>query len=82
MKSEYSQLLAGRINLLCQKRGGISISELSEMSGLRQSTISSIVNAGSNNPKIQTLHKIATGFGMTLAEFLDFDELNAYSFDD
>jgi len=29
-----------------------------------------------------TLHKIALAFGMTLSEFLDFDELNNYSFDE
>lgn len=34
------------------------------------------------NPKVETLHKIALAFNMTLAEFLDFDELNDYAFDD
>ena len=34
------------------------------------------------NPKAKTLHKIANAFNMTLAEFLDFDELNSYSFDE
>ena len=34
------------------------------------------------NPRIKTLHKIAIAFNMTLAEFLDFPELNAYSFED
>jgi len=34
------------------------------------------------NPKIRTLHKIASAFGMTLAEFLDYRELNEYSFED
>ena len=29
-----------------------------------------------------TLHKVANTFGMTLAEFLDFEELNAFSFDE
>ena len=28
------------------------------------------------------LHKIALAFNMTLSEFLDFKELNAYSFED
>ena len=28
------------------------------------------------------MHKIANAFNMTLAEFLDFDELNEYSFED
>lgn len=30
----------------------------------------------------KTLHKIALAFNMTLAEFLDFEELNEYSFED
>lgn len=34
------------------------------------------------NPGIISIHKIANAFNMTLAEFLDFDELNDYSFDD
>jgi len=28
------------------------------------------------------MHKIAIAFNMTLAEFLDFPDLNNYSFDD
>ena len=34
------------------------------------------------NPRVMTLHKLALAFNMTLAEFLDFPELNDYSFDD
>ena len=34
------------------------------------------------NPRVKTLHKIALAFNMTLAEFLDFEELNEHSFDD
>ncbi|CAN3971881.1 hypothetical protein BCGKFG_BCGKFG_01790, partial [Dysosmobacter welbionis] len=30
----------------------------------------------------RTMHKIAIAFNMTLAEFLDFPDLNNYSFDD
>ena len=33
-------------------------------------------------PRVKTLHKLAIAFNMTLAEFLDFDELNDYSFED
>lgn len=36
----------------------------------------------SKNPKIYTLHKIATAFGMTLCEFLDYPELNEYDLDE
>ena len=40
------------------------------------------VSANIGHPRVKTLHKIALAFNMTLAEFLDFDELNAYSFED
>lgn len=50
------------------------------MCGLNQSTIDNIVRGVTRNPRIQTLHHIAIGLNMTLAEFLDFEELNEYSF--
>lgn len=81
MKSDYSKIILNRIHLLCRERG-ITINKLADMSGLRQSTINNLVRGTSINPKIRTLHKIATAFNMTLAEFLDYPELNNYSFDD
>ena len=52
------------------------------MSNMRQLTIDNIMHGSSKNPGVQTLHKIALTFNMTVAEFLDFPELNDYSFDD
>ena len=52
------------------------------MSDVKQSTLDNIVRGLTKNPRVKTLHKIALAFNMTLAEFLDFDELNSYSFDD
>ena len=66
---------------LCRQRK-ISVNKLAAMSGLRQSTLDSILHGLSSNPTVKTLHRIATAFNMTLSEFLDFDELNQYSFDD
>lgn len=77
----YSNLYALRIKTLCQKHG-ITINKLANQSGLRQSTIDNIIHGSSKNPKVATLHKIAITFNMTLSEFLDFPELNEYSFDD
>ena len=51
-------------------------------SGINQSTIDNIVRGLTRNPRAMTLHKIALAFGMTLSEFLDFPELNDYSFDE
>ena len=77
----YGRLLVERIRSLCQRRG-LSINKLAEMSDIGQSTIDNLMNGHTLNPGIRTLHKIALAFSMTLAEFLDFKELNEFSFDD
>ncbi len=81
MGSNYSEILVNRIMALCNARG-ITIYQLGIMSGISHSTLDNIVNKHTFNPRIQTLHKIALAFGMTLAEFVDFHELNNYSFDE
>ena len=78
---EYAQLYVNRIRDLCQKRG-IAINKLATMSDVKQSTLDNIVRGLTKNPRVKTLHKIALAFNMTLAEFLDFDSLNEYSFED
>ena len=78
---DYADLFAKRILSLCKKRG-ISVNKLATMSGIHQSTLDNIVRGISKNPRIKTLHKIANTFNMTVAEFLDFKELNDYSFED
>ena len=52
------------------------------MSGVKQSTLDNLMRGITKNPGIVSLHKIANAFNMTLAEFLDFDELNEYNFED
>ena len=66
---------------MCRKRR-ISYNKLARMSRLNQSTVNNIVRGITKDPRITTLHHIALAFNMTLAEFLDFKELNEYSFDD
>ena len=78
---EYSELYVKRIRKLCKERG-IAINRLAAMSDVKQSTLDNIVRGLTKNPGVKTLHKIALAFNMTLAEFLDFEELNEYSFDD
>lgn len=78
---EYSELYVKRIRKLCKDRK-IAVNKLATMSDVKQSTLDNIVRGLTKNPRVKTLHKIALAFGMTLAEFLDFDELNDYSFDD
>ncbi|WP_243414001.1 helix-turn-helix domain-containing protein [Oscillibacter sp. CU971] len=81
MDQEYWKIIANRILSLRAKRG-FSTYKLESMSGVDASTIESIEKGQSKNPTIQTLHKIAIAFNMTIAEFLDFSELNEFSFDD
>ena len=81
MDREYSLIIVDRILSLCKSRH-LSINKLAEMSGVSQSTLDNLVGSKTHNPKVRTLHKIALAFGMTLAEFLDFKELNEFSFED
>ena len=78
---EYSELYVKRIKSLCKQRG-IAINKLATMSGVNQSTLDNIVRGITKDPRAKTLHKVAIAFNMTLAEFLDFDELNDFSFED
>lgn len=78
---DYSALYVMRIRQLCKQRG-IAINKLATMSDVKQSTLDNIVRGLTKNPRVKTLHKIAIAFNMTLAEFLNFQALNDYSFED
>ena len=78
---DYNELYINRIRKLCMERG-IAINKLASMSDVKQSTLDNIVRGLTKNPRVKTLHKIALAFNMTLAEFLDFNELNDFSFED
>lgn len=78
---EYSEIYVRRIRELCRQRG-ITVNRLAAMSDVKQSTLDNIVRGLTKNPRVKTLHKIALAFNMTLAEFLDFEDLNNDSFDD
>ncbi len=78
---DYSDLYVKRIRELCKQRG-IAINKLATMSDVKQSTLDNIVRGRTKNPRVKTLHKLAIAFNMTLSEFLDYKELNEFSFDD
>lgn len=78
---DYSELYVQRIRSLCKARG-IAINKLATMSDVKQSTLDNIMRGLTKNPRVKTLHKVALAFNMTLAEFLDFEALNEYSFED
>lgn len=73
-----------RINDLC-KQHDMSIYELAKLSGVTQSTINEIMQGRSLRPRIDTLAKIASGFGLKIAEFLDspvFDNIKDINIDE
>ena len=78
---EYSQIFVKRIQSLCKQRG-FSVNKLATMSGVKQSTLDNIMRGLTKNPRIKTLHRLAIAFNMTVAELLNFEELNNYSFED
>lgn len=78
---DYAAIIVNRIKALCQKRDW-SINKLASVSDVKQSTLDNIVRGLTKNPGIKTLHKIALSFNMTLSEFLDFEPLNSYAFEE
>lgn len=67
-----NEAITYRISQLCAEKK-MSLTKLSNFSRVPQSTLNEIVQGRSKNPTIETLNKIANGFGMTLAEFFTDD---------
>lgn len=70
--------VAKRIIELCSRKE-ITINKLATLSGLTQSTVDSIINGKSKNPRLETIKKICIGFDMTIVEFFSsplFDHSN------
>lgn len=59
-----------RILDLCEANQ-ITINKLALEAGLTQSTLNSIINAGSNNPTLATVSKICVGLEITVREFFN-----------
>ena len=49
----------------------ITVNKLESMSCLTQSTVDSLINGKSKNPKLLTIVRICDGLGITLTEFFD-----------
>lgn len=77
----YSDVIRLRLKNLCIEKN-ISINKLATLSGITQSTVDNIMKGKTKNPKLKTLHKLATGLDMTVSELLDFPEMNNTIFDD
>lgn len=59
-----------RILNLCTENK-ITINELAVLSGLRATTIYSVINGKSKNPSFVTIEKICSGFGISIRDFFD-----------
>lgn len=77
----YSDVIRLRLKNLCVEKN-ISINKLATLSGITQSTVDNIMKGKTKNPKLKTLHKLATGLDMTVSELLDFPEMNNTIFED
>ncbi len=65
-----NEWISAKIKFLCNKNG-MSLNKLATLSCITQSTLNSIVQGESKNPKISTLAKIAHTFDLTLSQFLE-----------
>lgn len=77
----YEDMLVQRIRYFLKERD-ISLNKLANMSGVAQSTLDNVMHKGSKSPTLKTIHRVANGLGMTVAEFLDYPEMNEYSFEE
>jgi len=64
-----------RIRQLC-KENGLTPNGLSNLAGVSQSTVKSILNGESQNPGAVTIKKLCDGFGITLGEFYSTPEFD------
>ena len=71
------EAVAERIRQLCREQG-VTPNGISNIAGVPQATVKSILNGESKNPGIVTIKKLCDGFGITLGQFfstLEFDTL-------
>lgn len=67
---EIKEAIKIRITELCNEKS-ITIYELSKLSGIRATTIYSIINGKSNNPSIISIENICKGLNISVREFFD-----------
>ena len=70
---KISEAISKKILCILNERD-ISLNKLSSICCLTQSTVDSLVNGKSKNPKLLTIIRICDGLGITLKDFFD-DEL-------
>lgn len=67
---EINDAIKTRILNLCAENK-ITINELAAFSGLRATTIYSVISGKSKNPSFGTIKKICSGFGISIRDFFD-----------
>lgn len=67
---DLQQAVKSRVVYLCKKQN-ISINKLATLSGMSQSTVNSLVDGTSQNPKLLTIIRMCFGFNITIKEFFD-----------
>lgn len=70
---KLSKAISEKINKILLERN-ITVTKLASISCLTQSTVESLANEHSKNPKLLTIVRICDGLGITMSEFFD-DEL-------
>lgn len=64
--------IARRIKELLD-REGLNVNSFCDKTGIAQSTVQNLVKNKQRDPQLSTVESIAIGFGLTLAQFCDFD---------
>jgi len=66
--------VAERIRELCEKKNIGSVYELAKITGITQSTLQNITSGKNKNPRTDTIERICSGLGVTLAEFFSTND--------
>lgn len=75
---KFSEAIRKRIIELLEIKN-LNVNSLSIKAGINESTIRSIIDCSTKNPKIQTIRYICIGFGISIQDFFGsklFDENN------
>lgn len=65
-----AEAVSKRIENICKEKN-ISINKLATMSCITQSTLQSIMDGSSTNPKLLTISRICYGLNISLSDFFD-----------
>nr|WP_296266514.1 helix-turn-helix transcriptional regulator [uncultured Merdimonas sp.] len=77
----YADAIAKRLLTICEKEN-ITVNKLCTLSGVSHTTIQDIMTGKTKNITLRTLHRLAVGLNMTVADLLDFPEMNETIFED